>query len=106
MKAKQKQEERREEWRKRIREQETTSQPIRVFCRERGLKEPMFYAWRQRLRAANKPVTFALIETRPAAETATPQPLELVLAGGDRLCIPAEAATLRLVLSVLREQRA
>jgi hypothetical protein len=105
MKAKQ-QEERREQWRKRIREQETTTQPIRAFCRERGLKEPMFYAWRQRLRVENKPVTFALIETKPALEEATPRPLELVLAGGGRLRIPSEAATLRLVLSVLREQRA
>jgi hypothetical protein len=106
MKTKQQQEERREQWRKRVREQETTTQPIRAFCRERGLKEPMFYAWRQRLRAENKPVSFALIETKLTAEAAAPQPVELVLAGGDRLRIPSEAATLRLVLSVLREQRA
>ncbi len=101
-----KQAERREQWRKRIKEQETTSQPIRAYCRERGLNEPMFYAWRQRLCAENKPVTFALIETTPALEASTPQSLELVLAGGDRLVIPTEAAALRLVLSVLREQRA
>ncbi len=66
----------------------------------------MFYSWRQRLRGERKPVTFALIETKPALEAAAPQPLELVLAGGDRLRIPSEAATLRLVLSVLREQHA
>ncbi len=105
MKVKQ-QEERREQWRRRIAEQETSSQPIRAFCRERGLKEPMFYSWRQRLRAENKPVKFALIETAPGRETTTPQALELVLAGGDRMRIPSEAATLRLVLSVLREQHA
>jgi hypothetical protein len=30
--------------------------------------------------------------------------MELVLAAGDRLRIPADAATLRIVLSVLRER--
>lgn len=65
-----------------------------------------FYAWRQRLRAENKPVTFALIETKPTAgaETDAPQRIELMLARGDRLRIPSDGATLRLVLNVLREQ--
>ena len=46
---------------------------------------------------------FALVETKIAG-AGTPQPVELMLASGDRLRIPVDAATLRLVLSVLREQ--
>ena len=57
--------------------------------------------WRQRLRKQNTPVGFALVETKPGVETAAP--IELLLASGDRLRIPRDAATLKLVLAVLRE---
>ena len=97
-----KQEQRREEWRQRVGEQESSGQSILAFCRERGLKEHSFYGWRQRLRKQNTPVRFALVETKSAAETVPP--IELMLLSGDRLRIPNDAATLKLVLAVLREQ--
>ena len=96
-----KQEQRRELWRQRITEQETGGQTIRAYCGERGLKESAFYGWRGRLRKQNTPVRFALVETKPALETAAP--IELLLASGDRLRIPSDAATLKMVLAVLRE---
>ena len=96
-----KQEQRRELWRQRITEQETGGQSIRSYCRERELKESAFYGWRGRLRKQNTPVRFALVQTKPAVETAAS--IELLLAGGDRLRIPSDAATLKLVLRVLRE---
>lgn len=94
--------ERRELWRQRITQQEKNGLSIRVFCREQGLSEPAFYAWRQRLRSENHPVRFARVETKPAAESAAP--IELMRASGDRLRVPCDAATLRLVLAVLRDQ--
>lgn len=101
-----KQVERRELWRQRIAQQEKAGQPIRTFCRERGLNEHLFYAWRQRLREENKPVAFALIETKSAAAVEAPrQGIELLLCSGDRLRIPADSATPRLVLGVIREQQ-
>jgi hypothetical protein len=96
-----KQEQRREQWRQRIAEQESGGQSIRAYCGERGLKESAFYGWRGRLRKRNTPVRFALVETKPGVEA--PPPLELLLASGDRLRIPRDAATLKLVLAVLRE---
>jgi hypothetical protein len=96
-----KQEQQRELWRQRIAEQESGGQSIRAYCRERELKESAFYGWRGRLRKQNTPVRFALVETKPAVET--PSPLELLLASGDRLRIPSDAVTLKLVLAVLRE---
>jgi hypothetical protein len=96
-----KQEQRRELWRQRIAEQETGGQSIRAYCRERELKESAFYGWRGRLRKQNTPVRFALVESKPEEETAAP--IELLLAGGDRLRIRSDAATLKLVLAVLRE---
>jgi len=92
--------ERREEWRRRIAQQEKSGQSVRGFCRERGLSEPGFYAWRQRLRKQNTAVRFALVEPKPAEETSPA--IELMLTSGDRLRIPSDAATLRLVLAVLR----
>lgn len=94
--------EHREQWRQRIAQQEKGGQSIRRFCHERGLSEPGFYAWRQRLRKQNTPIRFALVEAKAAEETSPA--IELMLASGDRLRIPHDAAALRLVLSVLREQ--
>ena len=93
-------EQRREQWRRMIEQQEKTGQSVRVFCQAQGLSEPSFYNWRQRLRN-ERPVSFALVETKePRPDTA----VELVLVSGERLRIPPEPATLRLVLSVLRER--
>jgi hypothetical protein len=96
-----KQEQRREQWRQRIAEQESSGQSIRAYCGERGLKESAFYGWRGRLRKQNTPVRFALVESKPGEET--PAPIELLLASGHRLRIPCDAAVLKLVLAVLRE---
>jgi hypothetical protein len=74
---------------------------VRVFCKERGLSEASFYGWRQRLQRKDKPVTFALVETKAVATGAD---IEVVLTSGDRLRIGHDATTLRMVLSVLRER--
>ena len=93
-----------DQWRERIAEQERSGQSARQFCKEQGLAEHAFYAWRRRLREQG-PVRFALVERgaqqpAPAAEAA----LELVLASGERLRIGAgvDAITLRTVLEALR----
>jgi hypothetical protein len=93
-----------DQWREWITEQERSGWSARRFCKERGLSEGSFYAWRKRLREQG-PVRFALVERgpqhpAPAAEAA----LELVLATGERLRIGAgvDAITLRTVLQALR----
>ena len=94
-------EQRRELWRQRIAQQEASGQSIRAYCRGRGLAEHAFYGWRQRLRKQTAPVRFALVETKPTEEEVLP--IELIFASGERLRIPHDAATLKLVLAVLRE---
>jgi hypothetical protein len=94
--------ERRELWRQRIVEQEKSGGSIRAYCKAIGIPEHAFYGWRQRLRVET-PVTFALVETKQRANEAVF--IEVVLTQGDRLRIPGDEATLRLVLGVLREQR-
>lgn len=101
---KREQTERRELWRQRIAQQEQSGRSIRAFCQSEGIPEHAFYSWRQRLREKKKPVRFALLQTQPASES-TSSSIELVLAGGDRLHIPNDAAILRMVLSILRESK-
>jgi transposase-like protein len=99
------QNERRELWRQRLAQQEQSGRSVRAFCQSESIAEHAFYYWRQRLREKKKPVRFALLQTKPSSES-TPSSIELVLAGGDRLHIPNDAATLRMVLSILREGKA
>jgi hypothetical protein len=69
--------------------------------KRRGCPNMLFYGWRQRLRSEG-PVSFAFVESKQTAKYAPM--LELVLTQGERLRIPAEESSLRLVLRVLREQ--
>ena len=93
-----------DQWRERIAEQERSGLSAKRFCKERGLPEYSFYAWRKRLRK-KEPVRFALVDRgagRP--EPATEASLELLLATGERLRIGAgvDLPTLRTVLEALR----
>ena len=95
---------RREQWRAMIDKQAQSGLSIRAFCIQEGVRDADFYHWRKRLREA-EPMRFALVEAGGTALSA-PGPIELHLASGDRLKIGAgvDAATLRAVLSVLRER--
>jgi transposase-like protein len=87
-----------DEWAERIAAQGRSGMSVKQFCKEQGLTECSFYAWRKRLQESG-PVQFALLKT-----VASAAPLELLLASGERLRIAngVDAATLRLVLDVLR----
>jgi hypothetical protein len=91
-------------WQELIRQQEQSKLSVTAFCREHGVSDQSFYNWRKRL-SGSEPVRFALVEAG-APVTNDKTPIELILAGGDRLHIPPgiDAATLRTVLSVLRER--
>ena len=90
------------QWAKTIAEQEESGLSVPAFCREKGVCAGSFYHWRRRLRAADEPVRFALVETKPAPDCAAP--LELIFAGGERLRISRgfDAATLQLVVAAFR----
>jgi transposase-like protein len=91
-------------WQELIRQHEQSKLSVTAFCREHGISDQSFYNWRKRL-SGSEPVRFALVEAG-APVTNDKTPIELILAGGDRLRIPPgiDAATLRTVLSVLRER--
>jgi hypothetical protein len=94
-----------DEWAERIAAQQRSGVTARQFCKEQGLTEYSFYAWRKRLLQSG-PVRFALVETGARRQEHTTEPaLELVLASGERLRIGAavDMTTLRAVLDVLRK---
>lgn len=91
-------------WQELIRQHEQSNLSVSVFCHDHGISDASFYTWRKRL-AASQPVRFALVEAgaHGAEQHAS---MELILVSGDHLRIGpgADAATLRTVLSVLRER--
>jgi len=93
-----------DEWAERIAAQQRSGMSVKVFCKEHGLTECSFYAWRKRLRESG-PVRFALVERSARRQERTAEPLlELVLARGERLRIApgVDVTTLRTVLDALR----
>ncbi len=93
-----------DEWAERIAAQQRSGNSVKQFCKEQGLKEGSFYAWRKRLQK-REPVRFALVDRGAARqESATEAALELVLTTGERLRIGVgvDATTLHLVLEALR----
>src|SRR5437763_8433129 len=93
-----------DQWAERIAAQQRTGISVKQFCKEQGLTEYSFYAWRKRLQQAG-PVRCALVDRSPRRqERAAEAALELMLATGERLRISAgvDVGTLRTVLDVLR----
>ena len=93
-----------DEWAERIAAQQRSGMSVKQFCKEQGLTEYSFYAWRKRLQETG-PVRFALVERSARRQERTVEAvLELVLATGERLRIGVgvDAATLRTVLDALR----
>src|SRR5215813_8205813 len=92
-----------DEWAERIAAQQRSGISVKQFCKEQGLTEYSFYAWRKRLQESG-PVRFALVERSAwRQERTTESVLELVLATGERLRIGTgvDITTLRTVLDVL-----
>ena len=92
-------------WRQLIAKQQQSGMSVRAFCQQHRTSEYSFYHWRKRVRE-QLPIKFALVETNRAAPTAVAA-VEVMLTTGERVRIMTgvEAATLRLVLNVLRESR-
>jgi len=93
-----------DEWAELIAAQQRSGMSVKQFCKEEGLTEYSFYAWRKRLQERG-PVRFALVERNARQQERQAEAvLELVLGTGERLRIGAgvDSATLRAVLDILR----
>ena len=92
-----------DQWAERILSQQSSGLSVKEFCKEHGLAECSFYAWRKRLRN-DGPVRFALVDRQTAAAGPAETVLEVVLTTGECLRIGSgvDRATLRTVLEALR----
>src|SRR5215469_5167332 len=89
-----------DKWAERIAAQQRSGVSVKQFCKEQGVSEYSFYAWRKRLHESG-PVRFALVERNARRQERTAEAaLELVLTTGERLRIGAgvDTAMLRTVL--------
>jgi hypothetical protein len=98
-------------WRQLIDQWQRSGLSVRTFCQRQHVAVPSFYAWRRTLRQRDgsacptrPPVSFLPVHVRPDGGDAPP-PLELVLANGRHLRIPAgyDDAQLRQVLRTLED---
>jgi transposase-like protein len=92
-----------EYWRELIARQEQSGMTVQGFCAQQGVTEASFYGWRKQLREGAT-VSFALVA--PGNVEYKPAPVEFVLPSGERIQVApgTDAATLRMVLAVLRER--
>jgi hypothetical protein len=93
-------------WRRWIAQWQTSGLTIPAFCARYGLSTANFYTWRRTLRRRDDAAQ-RFIPVQLVADTAPASPLELLLAGGHavRVAPGFDAATLRQLLAVLREER-
>jgi transposase-like protein len=110
-------------WLGRIQRWQRSQRSVRDFCTRHRLSEPSFYSWRRLLTergllppagaAAAQPnadsgptATPLFVAATLADSDAAPQPLEILLPDGLAVRVAAgfDAATLREVLALLREQ--
>lgn len=98
-------------WRMAIETWQASGLSVRQFCKQEGLAEPSFYIWRKKLAGDDserdnqdkaESSSSAFIEV--AMPRGNPTAIELLLASGNTLRIPADvdSATLSMVLSVVR----
>jgi hypothetical protein len=97
-----------QQWQQWIQQWQASGLSVRAFCARHRLAEPRFYAWRRQLRQRQRPVAGLVpvhVLANPNPEPAAAHVLEVVLADGRRLRVPAgfDAVTLRHVLAVLEE---
>jgi transposase-like protein len=63
-----------DEWAERIAAQQRGGMSVKQFCKEHGLAEYSFYAWRKRLQGSG-PVRFALVERSARRQERTAEPV-------------------------------
>jgi len=78
-----------EEWRQIIDGQQASGLTVAAYCRDRGIKDSAFYAWKRRLRSSrkrNRSSAPVFVEVK-SAKTPASEAIEICLRGERRLLV-------------------
>ena len=99
-----------QQWRRWIRQWQTSGLSIRAFCARHDLSQPSFYAWRRAIKQRDASTgTFVPVRVVPDGvpdvDPSSTTRLEVILSCGRRLRVPPgfDPVTLRQLLAVLEE---
>lgn len=94
-------------WRGLVSEQSQSGQTVSAFCRERGLRDSLFYDWKKRIRGVEA-AKFVEVKVKDSSEQKKPVPedypaIEVRLSKGRSLLVEPgfDASHLRALLAVL-----
>jgi transposase-like protein len=97
-------------WRGLVLEQSQSGQTVNAFCRDRGLRDSLFYDWKKRLREGET-VQFVEVKVKEPVEQRKPAPqhcsaIEIRLNKGRSLSVEPgfDANHLRALLAVLEAE--
>jgi len=94
-------------WRGLVSEQSQSGQTVSAFCRDRGLRDSLFYDWKKRIREVEA-AQFVEVKVKDSSEQKKPVPkhypaIEVRLSTGRSLLVEPgfDASHLRALLAVL-----
>ncbi|HTF61955.1 MAG TPA: transposase [Edaphobacter sp.] len=97
-------------WRGLVSEQSQSGETVSAFCRERGLRDSLFYDWKKRIREGEA-AKFVEVRVKESSEQQKPAPehcpaIEIRLSKGHSLLVEPgfDASHLRALLAVLEAE--
>jgi hypothetical protein len=97
-------------WRGLVSEQSQSGQTVSAFCRDRGLRDSLFYDWKKRIREGEA-AKFVEVRVKEPSEQRKPAPehspaIEIRLSKGRSLLVECgfDASHLRALLAVLEAE--
>jgi len=97
-------------WRALVSEQGQSGQTVSAFCRDRGLRDSLFYDWKKRIREGDA-AKFVEVKLKEPSEQRTPAPerypaIEIRLSKGRSILVEPgfDAGHLRALLAVLETE--
>ena len=97
-------------WRGLVSEQSKSGQTVAAFCRDRGIRDSQFYAWKKRIRRGEA-AEFVEVKVKASSEQRTPAPerypaIEIRLSKGRSILVEPgfDASHLRALLAVLETE--
>jgi hypothetical protein len=97
-------------WRGLVSEQSQSGQTVSAFCRDRGLRDSLFYDWKKRIREVEA-AKFVEVKVKDSSEQKKPVPehypaIEVRLSKGRSLLVEPgfDASHLRALLAVLETE--